>query len=90
MEPEVKKFSELMQAKLNKNKNKPCPVMNPEGEGRTWKGCSTEWLMFRLQQEFDELKKAIKEAESPQQIANECADVANFSMFIADINGGLR
>jgi len=46
--------------------------------------CSPEWFLKRLQEETVELAMAIAEG-NPDKIMGECADVANFAMFIADV-----
>ena len=46
-------------------------------------GCSTTWLLGRMQAETNELLLAISKGD-PNEILSECADVANFAMFIAD------
>ena len=46
---------------------------------------SDMFLKMRLHQEMDELIIALNERD-PEKILNEAADVANFAMFLADIN----
>lgn len=90
MEKQIKKFAELMQHKLDINKHKDCASMNPDGKGRGWDGCSIDWLLMRLGKEYIELMEVILANESPEEIAEECADVGNFAMMIADNIGGLK
>jgi len=54
-----------------------------------WKNNLAEELLERLHEEVEELERAIMEDDNPQNIAKECADVANFCMMIADVVGGL-
>jgi len=90
MNEKIKMFAEIMQEKLDKNKFKECPVMNPHGTGRKWKHCPDVYLFRRLLEEFCEMQKSIWDGESSDKIARECADIANFAMMIADNNGGLE
>jgi len=90
MEEPVKKIAELMQYKLDKNKHKECPEMNPDSKGRRWDDCDVRWLLKRLREEADELEEALDNNEEPIEIARECADVCNFAMMIADNVGGLK
>lgn len=100
----VMEFAKRMQMKLDKNKNKECSTMNPDGKGRHWSKASFEWLLERCYEELEELEYAIKikrahEAMStPVDVANmaseamdEAADVGNFVMMIHDnLNGGKK
>lgn len=82
---EVKWFAEAMEKKLKENDYKG-----------GWKQCSPEHLMGSLDGEFYELKKSISaiagcifhhgEVREPfvDAIIEECADLANFAMMIAD------
>jgi len=54
-----------------------------------WESASPEELLGRLEDELEELKRAVRCAESPEAVARECADVANFAMMLADVVGGL-
>ena len=47
------------------------------------------WMMMRLHQEVDELVIALHK-RNLDKIRSEAADVANFAMFIADIEGALE
>ncbi len=83
MDEVVKKFAENMQHKLDKNKHKECPKMNPDGKGRTWKDCDLSWLLYRLRQETLELESALYNTDR-DLVIEETADVANFAMMIHD------
>ena len=48
-----------------------------------WSNYSAEWLYGRLLDEVSELYAALQEAD-PEDIEQECIDVANFAMMIAD------
>lgn len=45
--------------------------------------CNIKFLYDRLIQEVAEAKKAIDDC-NPDNLANECVDIANFAMMIAD------
>lgn len=66
-------FGERMLDKMLKNKHK-----------RGWHEDSIAFLRFRLQRELDELDEAIENKASPNEIIDECADIANFALMIAD------
>ncbi len=83
----VMRFALAMQYKLNKNQHKPCPDMNPDGTGRTWKQCDLHWLLMRIREETIELEKALWDG-SRNGIILETADVGNFAMMIHDIVSG--
>lgn len=87
VEPAVASFAETMQHKLDKNRNKPCPIMNPAKMVRTWKHCDLHWLLMRLREETNELEKALWEGDRAGVIL-ESADVGNFAMMIHDIVSG--
>ena len=65
-------FKNIQLAKLLENTHK----------GSDFSSIKNDSLIHRLLQEVDELKEAIKTG-SHSEIARECADVANFAMFIA-------
>jgi NTP pyrophosphatase (non-canonical NTP hydrolase) len=90
MIPQVARFALLMQEKLDKNKHKESPEMNPDGKGRRWDALSIDWLVMRIAKEYVELQEAILSKEPPEAVAKECADIANFAMMVADNSGGLR
>ena len=84
IDPAIHNFAESMQRKLDLNKHKECPKMNPDGEGRSWERCSSSWLLYRLRQETLELEDAMSKHDL-DAIINESADVGNFAMMIHDI-----
>lgn len=49
-----------------------------------WIDESPDWLLERLRAEVGELEDAIS-LGNPDEVLEECADVANFAMMIADI-----
>lgn len=82
---EIQWFAEKMEVKLKKNDFKP-----------GWRGCSFDYLKRRV---GDEVKEMVREAteigsrvfwdrkvseEMVEKFVNECADVANFMMMLAD------
>jgi NTP pyrophosphatase (non-canonical NTP hydrolase) len=68
--PEVARFALLMEEKLRANDHK-----------RHWRFAPLQYLSMRLSQERKELAGAI---ETRTDVGEECADVANFAMMIAD------
>lgn len=69
----ILEFALVMQKKLDKNVHKT-----------HYSTCNYEYLLRRAREEIKELKEAIKENKSINAVINECADVANFMMMIAD------
>ena len=67
----VQWFADEMMTKLFQNRHK----------GDTWQRVSNKQLLNRLRQETTELEKALTTGKG---VVEECADVANFAMFIAD------
>ncbi len=65
-------FAEQMERKLAKNDHKG-----------GWKNCELQYLSMRLTQERKELYDAI-ESKDAQRIIDECADVSNFCLMLAD------
>lgn len=49
-----------------------------------WADWSTENLIKGIRRELDELTRAIELGESPERVADEAADVANYAMMVAD------
>lgn len=84
IDPAILKFAETMQRKLDKNKDKKCAEMNPDGKGRTWKDCDLTWLLRRLREETLELDEALYNTDR-ENVIEEAADVGNFAMMIHDI-----
>lgn len=80
----VMRFALTMQHKLDKNQSKPCPTMNPDGKGRTWKDCDLHWLLMRLREETLELETALWSGDR-DGIIEESGDVGNFAMMVHDI-----
>lgn len=66
-------FMFAMQKKLDKNKHKT-----------GYSNCTLEYLLKRAKEEIKELEEAIEKNKSISSVINECADVANFMMMIAD------
>jgi len=83
IQDEVMMFAKHMQYKLNKNEHKPCPDMNPDDKGRSWKHCKRGWLLRRLKEEVQELEEALCN-HNIEEILDEAADVGNFAMMIHD------
>jgi NTP pyrophosphatase (non-canonical NTP hydrolase) len=84
--PAVQWFAGEMEEKLRKNDHR-----GPDG----WKGCRFDYLTGRLMQEMMEVFRELWRANADTRIAkidsevarkitDECADVANFAMMIAD------
>lgn len=73
LRPTVAKFATYMEHKLRLNDHKP-----------NWRTCSLGYLRQRLDQELAELNDALK-CGDPRAVYDECADVANFAMMIADL-----
>lgn len=48
-----------------------------------WNTVTNYWLLARMMDEIRELQDAMA-TDSPEMIADECADVANFAAMIAD------
>lgn len=71
---EVAEFAETMEAELRENDHKG-----------GWLEMSTGALMERLVEETDELRDALHEGATLDDIMAEAADVANFAMMIADV-----
>jgi hypothetical protein len=81
-ECEVKRFAEAMIEKLNEPKNLA---------KSSWNNFNTRYLFDLLQQEVSELRfEIIGDNTDKNVILKECADVANFAMFIADKVGALK
>lgn len=79
---EVRRFTEAMQYKIDKNKHKD-GWPHKKGE-RSWKTCSVDFLLKKLSEECFELKAAIILNNNKEDIKNEAADVANIAMMLAD------
>lgn len=74
---EVRWFSEQMENKLKENDHKG-----------GWNHCGKYWLFERMKEETSELLQELSVfsngAENEGMVIKECADIANFSMMIAD------
>ncbi len=75
LRPEVLKFAGIMEGKLKQNDYKG-----------GWLGCDILELLFSLEEEVRELKRAIRDGGD---LGEEAADVANYAMMIADKAGAL-
>lgn len=82
LRPEVARFALLMEAKLRENDHKT-----------GWKDNTTRALYLRLTEEALELAEALSNwragVTNADFVVSEAVDVANFSMMIADVLGGL-
>jgi NTP pyrophosphatase (non-canonical NTP hydrolase) len=80
MRESVKWFAEKMEQKLQKHDKKK----GPDG----WLNEDISWLIDRLKEEVNELEEKIFDFDYSEKetlkLINECADVANFAMMIAD------
>ncbi len=74
---EVRRMSLLMELKLRKNDHKG-----------GWKHLMREQLLAFLDGEVAELREALLQGD-PLDIAQECADICNYAMMIADNEEGL-
>ena len=77
MRKAVKVFADRMESVLKQNDHK-----------HGWKFCSYDYLLFKLWEEVYEVIRCFNvggnSARSKEDIKNECADVANIVMMIAD------
>lgn len=81
-------FIEYMEAKLQEGRGKGKKAWDEEWANST---TSTFKLFGYLLGEVQELQEALTDKNStPDDIAKEAADVANFAMMIADRAGGLK
>lgn len=74
--PHVLAFAERMEAKLELNRHK--------GNREEWLKADVWSLWRHIGYELTELMTAMENGAPAAQIANECADVANFCMMVAD------
>lgn len=79
LSPEVQAFAAEMQKKLNKNQN---------SKGFSWQDMTIVEIINRIDEEVDEVRKACRESKF-QKLTPECADVANFCLFMAVNHGEL-
>lgn len=82
LRPEVRRFAEVMEIALRKH---------DKDRGVSWKTVDLLDLRDGLDTEYDELTKELdRTVHKPQfgpALLKECADVANFCMFLADRRG---
>ena len=74
MRIQVKRFAEEMEKVLARHDN------HKSG----YQACTYHYLFGRLLDEVRELHAAIYEDDNNADIVNECVDIANFAMMIAD------
>lgn len=74
---QVRRMSLLMELKLRKNDFKG-----------GWANVPAHKLLDLLEAEVKELREAV-ESGDPLDIAQECADVANYAMMVADVSEGI-
>lgn len=67
-------FAVFMQDKIDEN----------EETKVGWYGLTPKWCLNRARQEMQEVVTAIAKRKKPDEVARECADVANFMMMAAD------
>lgn len=72
--PHVLAFAKQMEAKLAKNRHK--------GDREGWLKLSEGQLLDRIREEVYELENAL--GGFPESVVQECADIANFTMMLAD------
>ena len=77
-------FLDAMRRGLDRGRHKGYVGWDNHWENASFPCDPTSWLMMRLHQEVDELVIALKSGD-PHGILRECADIANFAMFIADV-----
>lgn len=77
LRPEVMAFAIEMEKKLRKN--------NGRNRRRGWKAMKRGEISRRIWIEWDELRRA----DDPDEILDECCDIANFAMMMADNHGSL-
>jgi NTP pyrophosphatase (non-canonical NTP hydrolase) len=74
-------FAQQMEKKLQENDHK-----------QHWSECDSDYLIARMEQEMDELLKALIDYKfgngSREEVVREAADVGNFAMMIADNTRG--
>lgn len=76
----IKRFALTMESKMQENSYK-----------NGWTSMGLKELIFQLQGEAFELHKAIhRRTSTPDEIAREAADVANYAMMIATNAGAYR
>jgi NTP pyrophosphatase (non-canonical NTP hydrolase) len=89
LRPEVATFALAMERKLRANDAKK--------GARGWKGCDPQALLTRVMEEVEECDYALRLTWMPgldpvkvqADLLDECADVANMAMMVADAAGAL-
>lgn len=89
LRPPVLAFAWLMEGKLRKH--------DADRGARGWQDDRPEALRDRIGDELAEVTQALRQWTNPNSceatarntVANECADVGNFAMMVADVCGGL-
>jgi len=73
----VRWFAGVMETKLHQHDDRP-----------GWDGEYTGWLLDRLREETREVKRELEKCNytGSRKVIEECADVANFAMMIADVS----
>jgi len=98
LHPSVQHMAKAMQEKLEANATKTGWPSESGERGWLHKGCSLEFLMDKLDEEYEELNKAVYDLAYDESgkydktdkpallmaIKEEAADVANIAMMIAD------
>ena len=74
MSQNVLRFALEMQRELDINKHKS-----------GWWNLTPKQCLNRLRQETAEVARAISQNKTPDKVTSECADVANFAMFLSNI-----
>ena len=92
----VLRYANAMQLKLNKNKYKGNWVCYDEQSHRVWRPEKVNFLLKKLDEEHEELKKEVIDYMSNpfmyqgNNLLREAADVGNISMMLADCCNKLK
>lgn len=65
-------FADKMKKKLDAKSHK-----------QSWQSLSSKTLLERIRKELRELEYAIENKYTPEDIIDECVDIANYAMFLA-------
>lgn len=87
LHPSIIALADIMQEKLNTNKNKDGKGWERSSDGSRdgWSGCDIEFLKTKLMEEVSELFDAIYYDQFDEEdVHKEAADVANLAMMLAD------
>ena len=89
--PAVMAFARAMQYKLDANKHKDGKGWERDANGARngWSGASIKFLLYKLEEETDELTEVVEE-HGGDAIWQEAADVGNIAMMLADNTGALQ